>query len=148
MARNTYKIDETLEEPFQVKHLLRASSYIKKWKKPMLIALILSGLGGAFGYLAPMVVQYALDQAVPDKNIRLLLLLVCLLAGIFLISVIFTTIRSRLMVHVSQKIIYDIRKERPECPVLEQYNNIPAVFVKVVIGLTVYVIIVIFDMSG
>ena len=33
MARNTYKQDENLEEPFQIKHLLRASSYIKKWKK-------------------------------------------------------------------------------------------------------------------
>ena len=30
MARNTYKVDETLEEPFDVKHLLRASGYIKK----------------------------------------------------------------------------------------------------------------------
>ena len=111
MARNTYKVDETLEQPFQVKHLLRASSYIKKWKKPMLIALVLSGLGGAFGYLAPMVIQYALDHAVPEKNTRMLLLLVSLLAAVYLVSVIFTTIRSRIMVHVSQEIIYDIRKD-------------------------------------
>ena len=111
MARNTYKVDETLEQPFQVKHLLRASSYIKKWKKPMLIALVLSGLGGAFGYLAPMVIQYALDHAVPEKNTRMLLLLVSVLAAVYLVSVIFTTIRSRIMVHVSQEIIYDIRKD-------------------------------------
>jgi len=111
MARNTYKVDETLEEPFQVKHLIRASSYIKKWKKPMLIALSLSALGGVFGYLAPMVVQYALDHAVPDKDTRMLLLLVGGLALLFFISVVFTTIRSRLMVHVSQNIIYDIRKD-------------------------------------
>ena len=111
MARNTYKVDETLEEPFQVKHLIRASSYIKKWKKPMLIALSLSALGGVFGYLAPMVVQYALDHAVPDKDTRMLLLLVGGLALLFFISVVFTTIRSKLMVHVSQNIIYDIRKD-------------------------------------
>ena len=111
MARNTYQVDETLEQPFQVKHLLRASSYIKKWKKPMLIALVLSGLGGAFGYLAPMVIQYALDHAVPEKNTRMLLLLVSVLAAVYLVSVIFTTIRSRIMVHVSQEIIYDIRKD-------------------------------------
>lgn len=111
MARNTYKVDETLEQPFQVKHLLRASSYIKKWKKPMLIALVLSGLGGAFGYMAPMVIQYALDHAVPEKNTRMLLLLVSVLAAVYLVSVIFTTIRSRIMVHVSQEIIYDIRKD-------------------------------------
>ena len=29
MAKNTYKQDEVLEEPFDIKHLLRASSYIK-----------------------------------------------------------------------------------------------------------------------
>ena len=31
MAKNTYKQDEVLEEPFDIKHLLRASSYIKKY---------------------------------------------------------------------------------------------------------------------
>ena len=31
MARNTYKVDEKLEEPFDIKHLLRASGYIKKY---------------------------------------------------------------------------------------------------------------------
>lgn len=29
MAKNTYKQDEILEEPFDIRHLLRASSYIK-----------------------------------------------------------------------------------------------------------------------
>lgn len=29
MAKNTYKQDEVLEEPFDIRHLLRASSYIK-----------------------------------------------------------------------------------------------------------------------
>lgn len=111
MARNTYKVDEELQEPFQIKHLLRASVYIKRWKKPMLIALVLSGIGGAFGYLAPMVIRYALDHAVPEKDTKLLFLLVGLLALVYSISVVFTTIRSRLMVHASQNIIYDIRKD-------------------------------------
>ena len=39
MARNTFKQDENLEEPFNVKHLLRASGYIKVYAKPMIIAL-------------------------------------------------------------------------------------------------------------
>ena len=111
MARNTYKQDENLEEPFQIKHLLRASSYIKKWKKPMMIALFLSGLGGAFGNLAPMIIRYALDHAVPDKDTGMLMILVGVLATVYLVSVVFTTIRSRLMVNVSQEIIFDIRKD-------------------------------------
>ena len=65
MARNTFKQDEQLDEPFNVKHLLRASGYIKRYARPMLIALGLSGLGGALGYLAPMIIQRALDVAIP-----------------------------------------------------------------------------------
>ena len=111
MAKNTYKQDEVLEEPFDIKHLLRASSYIKKYAKRMVFAILLSGTGGAFGYVAPMIIQRALDLAIPDKNEKLLFSLVGMLVGIYVVSVIFTTIRSRIMVDVSQNIIYDIRKD-------------------------------------
>ncbi|MCR5120157.1 MAG: ABC transporter ATP-binding protein/permease [Lachnospiraceae bacterium] len=111
MARNTYKQDEQLEEPFNIRHLLRASVYIKKYLRYMLIALILSGIGGAFGYLAPFITRRALDVAVPNKDRQQLYTLVILLALVYIVSVIFTTIRSRLMVNASQNIIYDIRKD-------------------------------------
>ncbi|RGX97394.1 ABC transporter ATP-binding protein [Blautia sp. OF03-15BH] len=111
MAKNTYKQDEILEEPFDIRHLLRASSYIKKYQKRMICAILLSGIGGAFGYVAPMIIQRALDVAIPDKNFRLLFSLVGVLIGIYTVSVIFTTIRSKIMVDVSQSIIYDIRKD-------------------------------------
>ena len=111
MARNTYKQDELLEEPFDVKHLLRASSYIKKYIKKMLTAIILSGIGGAFGYLGPIIIQNALDVAIPNKDRQLLYILVGILIGIYVISVLFTTVRSRIMVQVSQNIIYDIRTD-------------------------------------
>ena len=52
MAKNTYKQDEVLEEPFDIRHLLRASSYIKKYAGRMVVAILLSGIGGAFGYLS------------------------------------------------------------------------------------------------
>lgn len=111
MAKNTYKQDEILEEPFDIRHLLRASSYIKKYQKRMICAILLSGIGGAFGYVAPMIIQRALDVAIPAKNFRLLFSLVGALIGIYTVSVIFTTIRSKIMVDVSQSIIYDIRKD-------------------------------------
>lgn len=111
MAKNTYRQDENLEEPFDIRHLLRASSYIKKYKKGMLIAIVLSCIGGAAGYVAPMIIQNALDVAVPEKNTRLLFTLVGALVAIYVISVVFITVRSRIMVDVSQNIIYDIRKD-------------------------------------
>ena len=93
MARNTYRQDEQLEEPFNIRHLLRASVYIKKYLKYMLTALILSGIGGAFGYLAPFITRRALDVAVPNRDRQMLYTLVLLLALVYIVSVIFTTIR-------------------------------------------------------
>ncbi len=111
MARNTFKVDEQLEEPFNIRHLLRASTYIKKYAKNMIIALVLSGLGGAFSYLAPMIIQRALDDAVPAGNYKYLFILVGILIAVYGCSVVFNTIRSRLMLQASQNIIYDIRKD-------------------------------------
>ncbi len=110
-SKNTYKVDETLEEEFNIKHLLLASKYIKKYLKKMLFAIAISAIGGAAGLLAPIITQKALDDAIPDKNVRYLLILVALLVGVYVVSVVFSTIRSRIMVNVSQDIIYDIRKD-------------------------------------
>lgn len=109
--RNTYKEDEVLETPFDFHHLLRASVYVKKYLKKMIFALILSAIGGIAGLFSPMIVQRALDVAIPNKNERQLVTLVIMLIGIYIISIVFTTIRSRIMVGVGQDMIYDIRKD-------------------------------------
>ena len=109
--RNTYKEDEILEEPFDIRHLLRAWVYIKKHAGKMVLALILSALGGAAALVSPMIVQQALDVAIPNGDEALLYKLVVLVAGFFIVSVIFTTIRSHIMINVSQDIIYQIRSD-------------------------------------
>ena len=109
MKRNTYKEDEFLEEPFDIKHIIRASSYIRKYSKAMAVALFLSALAGITGLVAPFITKQALDEAIPAKDTNQLYILVGLLLLAFIVSVIFSTVRSRVMARVSQKIIYDIR---------------------------------------
>ena len=109
--RNTYREDEVLETPFDYHHLLRAFVYIKKYLGKMIFALILSAIGGITGLFGPMITQRALDEAIPDKDVRMLFMLVALLCFTFILSIIFTTIRSKIMIQVSQNIIYDIRKD-------------------------------------
>lgn len=111
MARNTFRQDERLEEPFNFKHLLRASVYMKKYAGKMIFALIISALGGAIGLIAPRINQEALDVAIPNTDTRYLIKLAIMLVGTIVISIILTTIRSRIMIKVSQGIIYDIRKD-------------------------------------
>jgi ATP-binding cassette subfamily B protein len=109
--RNTYREDEVLETPFDFRHLLRATVYIKKYYGKMAFALTLSALGGIASLFAPIITQYALDDAIPNKDMGMLFGLVAILVCVYIISVIFTTIRSRIMVNVSQDIIFDIRKD-------------------------------------
>ncbi|MCR4599098.1 MAG: ABC transporter ATP-binding protein/permease [Acetatifactor sp.] len=109
--RNTYKEDEVLETPFEFRHLLRASVYVKKYTGKMVLALILSAIGGIMGLFSPKLTQLALDEAIPNKDFQMLYVLAGALIGTFIVGVIFTTIRSRIMIGVSQNIIYDIRKD-------------------------------------
>ncbi|MDC7294309.1 MULTISPECIES: ABC transporter ATP-binding protein [unclassified Butyrivibrio] len=109
--RNTYKEDEILEEPFDIRHLLRAWVYIKKQAGKMALALILSAIGGAAALVSPIIVQRALDIAIPQKDVNMLYRLVVFASVFYIISVLFTTIRSRVMVNVSQDIIYQIRTD-------------------------------------
>lgn len=109
--RNTYREDEVLETPFDFHHLLRASVYIKKYLWQMILALTLSAIGGIAALFAPMITQHALDEVIPNGDVRMLFVLVAVLIFTYVVSVIFTTIRSRIMVNVSQNIIFDIRRD-------------------------------------
>ena len=111
MARNTYKEDEVLEEPFDIKHLLRASGYIKQYAPKMTGALVLSALGGITALISPIIIRQALDVAVPAGDKKMLFSLSALLVVFFLLSALFTTLRGHMMVNVSQNIIYDIRRD-------------------------------------
>ena len=109
--KNTYRNDEELDEPFNIKHLLRASSYILKYKTPMIIALVMSALAGLANLIGPILTQKSLDEVIPNKDVKMLFVLSGLFICAVIISVIFASIRSRIMINVSQKIIYDIRRD-------------------------------------
>lgn len=111
MARNKFDVDENLESPFSFSHLKRAMKYIGKHRAYMLLALLLSALASVSSLFVPKLMEWVLDDAVPNKDVGLLLRLAGAFAGIIAVVILFTTVRSRIMAHVSQEIIYDIRKD-------------------------------------
>lgn len=111
MARNKFDVDENLETPFDIQHLKRALVYVKKYRKKMILALSLSAASVIIGLFSPVITQYALDNSIPNKNIPQLILMAVLLTITILVSVIFATIRSRIMTAVGQDIIFDIRTD-------------------------------------
>lgn len=111
MARNRYDVDEVLETPFDFRHLKRSFKYMKKYRKKMITALILSVFAAVSGLLGPLITQYALDKTIPDKNVPQLFLLGGLLILTLAVSIAFSNIRSRIMTVVGQDIIFDIRTD-------------------------------------
>ena len=109
--RNKFDVDENLESPFDFGHLKRAMKYIARHKKWMILAMLLSMVASVAGLLGPKLLQITLDEAVPNKDVRLLGILAVVFIFATIIGLLFTTFRARIMGKVSQYIIYDIRKD-------------------------------------
>lgn len=111
MTRNKYDIDETLETPFSLKHLIRSLVYVKRHIGKMSFSLILSLIANACGLVVPLLMSKAVDVAIPNKDVAMLLKIVLFMACAMLVSVLFTTIRNVIMARVGQDIIFDIRED-------------------------------------
>ena len=111
MARNKFDIDETLETPFSLQHLKRSFVYIAKYKKKMITALGVQAVASAVSLLSPVLIQQALDVAVPNKDVPLLLMLTGGLVLAVATVILLVTIRARIMAVVGQDIISDIRMD-------------------------------------
>ena len=111
MARNKYDVDEQLETPFDFGHLKRSFVYIKKYRKKMVIALIISITAAVSGLLGPLITQHALDITIPEGRLGELVLLALALLFFTVLSTVLGNIRARIMTVVGQNIIFDIRED-------------------------------------
>ena len=111
MARNKFDVDEKLETPFQWKHFKRAGKYIARHKYKMMLALLLSAMASVAALFIPKITQWVLDEAVPRGDTAMIGRMALLFVGVIGLSIVFNTVRSRMMAHVSQRIIYDIRAD-------------------------------------
>lgn len=111
MARNRFDVDENLETPFNVKHLLRAGTYIGRHKKKMILALVYSAISAAAALIGPLLIQRGVNVSVPNRDYGELALLSCVMLAAIVASVLFSRVRSKYMIEVGQEIIYDIRKD-------------------------------------
>lgn len=111
MARNKFDVDETLESPFDIRHLKRALVYCKRYRGKIFLSLFLSAAAAVVGLFAPLITQYALDVTIPKGSIKEILILGGLLLLSIVVSVLLSVRRSKIMTKVGQDIVYDIRKD-------------------------------------
>lgn len=109
MARNKFDVDETLESPFDIRHLKRAGKYAGRYKGKIAIALILSAISTVVALFEPILMQRAIDVAIPAGDGWQILIIAGVMLAAIVVSVMLGVTRSRIMTKVGQDIVRDIR---------------------------------------
>lgn len=111
MARNKFNIDEDLDTKFDIKQFKRLLGYLKPFRIKVLTTVMLMLTASVLALLGPYLVKVAIDNRIPDKDIKGL----AVLAVVYLLTLVFNAIcmkyRIRTMTFIGQSVLYNIRKD-------------------------------------
>jgi ATP-binding cassette subfamily B protein len=108
-TRNRYDMDEYLDEKVSLFNIRRCFQYLAKARSRLSLALLLSIGGNLAGLSGPLFVQRALDVAVPNKDVKLLLTMAFYLTIVIILAIGLGAIRNVLVARAGANIIHDIR---------------------------------------
>ena len=111
MARNRYDVDESLEEKYDFTKLGRLGKYVRPHMKTMVGVIILMLLTAALGMLYPYFLKLIMDEGIPNKDFRLILILSGATLAISLFTAIALRIKIRCMTKIGQGIVHDLRTD-------------------------------------
>lgn len=111
MARNKYDVDETLQSEFSFTHLKRLYAYIKPHRKEMYFTIILMVISSGLGMFTPRILMKIMDDYIPNKNIKGIIIISLILLLINLIVVIFLRLKIHITTKLGQGIIHEIRSD-------------------------------------
>ena len=107
--RNTFNVDEELEDQLSIKDLKRVLGYIKPYRTEVFVALIIILIANVATLIGPFLVLQAIDYAIPNGNVGQLITL----AIIFLISVVISGLcasyRIKNIAKIGQNALRDMR---------------------------------------
>ena len=109
--RNRYDVDEYLDEKVSLFNVRRVLGYLVKAQGPLKLSLFFSILASLSGLVGPLFVKRALDEAVPNKDIHLLLLMGAFLTISIVVSIALSAVRNILVARAGADIIHDIRHD-------------------------------------
>lgn len=103
--------DDELHPKISKQLLLRISKYfLPYWKQTLLVMIVLC-VSAVLGLLPPILIQHIIDQALPDKNLHLLLLLVLASLGATVVSGLLGVLQNYLNSFISQNIVHDMKNQ-------------------------------------
>jgi ATP-binding cassette, subfamily B, multidrug efflux pump len=109
--KNRYDMDEYLDEKVSLFNVKRVLGYLIKAKGPLRLSLIFSIFSSISGLVGPLFVKTALDEAVPNKDMRQLLMMGVYLTASIIVSVALSAVRNILVAKAGAGIIHDIRQD-------------------------------------
>jgi len=109
MARNKYDVDEELETGFNLGYLKRLLKYMRPYKTKITTSVILMLISSSLALLGPVIIKSALDNFIPNKDIKNLALISVLYIMIFITIAIIMKHRMSTMGNVGQNILVDMR---------------------------------------
>ncbi len=137
MARNTFKVDEELDAPFDATHLKRALVYLGKYSWNLVIVFVVTVAHMLLGLVLPLLQRKIIDVYIPEESIKKILLLIPAFVAIIVLQAVFSYIRNRLNAVTGQGVVANIRKdlfEHLQKLPFDYYDSRPAgkIFVRVV----------------
>ena len=111
MARNKYDVDEELTSQLNKDDLKRVLGYVKPHKRLIIITTILMLISTISGLFAPYFIKIAMDESIPNHDVKQLVILSVLLVAIAVVSAFCLKQRIIAMSFVGQSIIRDLRTD-------------------------------------
>lgn len=111
MSVNTSRIDEEQKEVLKKDTIIRLFRYLLAYKKKIVLVLFIMGGTITISMLAPLLMEYAVNVCVAQKDINGLLNVGIGAIGLFLLFLVGTKIRMRIMAEVSNRVLLNIREE-------------------------------------
>lgn len=111
MAANSSRIDEEQKEVLRKDTLFRLFRYLMDFKKQIVLVLFIMAGTIAISMAVPLMIEYAVNVCVAQKDMKGLLWLGAGSLGLFLLFLAGTKVRMRLMADVSNRVLVNIREE-------------------------------------
>jgi len=111
MAVNTYKEDENVSNVSHLKTLTRTISYLKGYKLPTAISIIMILVETLIVAILPTFSERAVDVNIANGDIKGLIITLGIASGLAISSWFLTMGFKKILAKVTNKIVYDIRKE-------------------------------------
>ena len=111
MAANSFREDEKMSNTDRRKIFLRLVRYLKPHIPEIIPVLISLAITVFISLVSPLLIEYAIDVHVANKNIKGLLTISGTIVVLGIVYILFVKLRMYMMNKVANKILLDIRNE-------------------------------------